>query len=171
MWAKLNDVDRRWIYLLVFVVVGIALIKPMGLSISINTPTKQAYDAVNSLKEGDILFVAFDFDAGSMPEEYPACYSAIRLAFQKNVRVVGAAGWAQGGNIAQVMFSDLATEFKKEYGKDYINLGYKPGGVVFYEKLTVNVADAVAGVDNQGQKIEQFPIMKDFKTIKDAILT
>ncbi len=170
MWEKLNNLDRRWIYLLVLVVVAFALVSPMGLSISINEPAQQAFDAINALKAGDIMYVAFDFDAGSMTEIYPATYSAVRLAFQKNIRVVAAAAWDQGGAMAKMLFADLATEFNKEYGKDYVNLGYKPGGTIFFEKLTRNVNEATAGIDINGTAIDQIPLMKDFKTVKDAKL-
>jgi hypothetical protein len=58
----------------------------------------------------------------------------------------------------------------KVYGVDYINIGYKPGGQVFLEKLATNVRDACAGVDARGTSLDQFPIMRDMKNAKDVAL-
>jgi hypothetical protein len=58
----------------------------------------------------------------------------------------------------------------KQYGVDYLNLGYRPGGQVWLQQLTVNLPDAVGGVDYFGDPIDSYPLAKSLTKIQDVDL-
>ncbi|GAH53702.1 unnamed protein product [marine sediment metagenome] len=45
--------DKRWIYVMLFILVLIPLVRPVGMPISVSKRTKEYYEIVNSLKEGE----------------------------------------------------------------------------------------------------------------------
>ena len=60
---KFFNIDRRIIYVLLAVVVVIPLLKPMGLPFGVTAETQKAFNAVESLKPGDVVVMDFGYDA------------------------------------------------------------------------------------------------------------
>ena len=55
----------------------------------------------------------------------------------------------------------------KEYGVDWVNIGYKGGTNAFSRQWALAV-NAAAGTDFQGNRIEDMPILKNIKNYKDV---
>jgi len=168
---RLQAIDRRFIYVLLALVIAGVLLSPIGLPIRISEETQLVYDAVDSLKPGSVLIISFDYGASNAPELHPSATAMMKHAFRKNIRVVCTALNIEGGMWAADAIKNALSRFPdKKYGVDYVNLGYKPGGQVFLEKFAVNAWDACAGVDASGNKIDQYPIMQSLKSAKDVSL-
>lgn len=169
VWAKLASVDRRVIYTLMILVMVLALLNPIGLAIIPSSDTKKAYDLIEAIPSGSIVYLGFDFSAGGIPELMPAATSIIRQGFRKNLRFVSAGMWQMAGDMADTAFTAVKPDFpNKQYGVDWVNIGYKPGGEVLLQKMLTSVSEAAVGVDHYGNKLETLPLMKEFQTIKDA---
>ena len=57
LMKTLATYDRRWFYLVLFLVVVGPLLQPIGMPISVSPDTEQYYEAISSVEEGDkILF-------------------------------------------------------------------------------------------------------------------
>ena len=88
MWEKLANIDRRVIYVLMIVVVALALLNPIGMAIVPSEETKRAYDFIESLPSGSVIYLGMDFDASAMPELMPALQAVIRQGFRKDLRFI-----------------------------------------------------------------------------------
>ena len=169
MWEKLANIDRRVIYVLMIVVVALALLNPVGMAIVPSEETKRAYDFIESLPPGSVIYLGMDFDASAMPELMPALQAVIRQGFRKDLRFIAGGMWVQAGDMADAGFSIVEEEFPdKQYGVDWVNLGYKPGGEVLLQKMLVSFYDACAGVDHYGNNLNDLPLINEIKTIKDV---
>jgi len=170
-WEKAQSLDQRWIYLLLVLVIAGILFKPVGLAVEIKKETQAAYDAIDKLPASSIMWLGAEYDAASAPELMPAMMSVMRHALRKDVRIVGGAMWEQGGNMIERAWNNIKAEFpNKKYGEHFVNVGYKPGGGIFLQKMLSSVSDAVLGVDARGTQLSQLPLMGEFKTLKDAKL-
>jgi len=169
-WDKLQYVDRRIIYTLLIIGVVTALINPMGLPISISGETEAFYDEINKLQPGDIFYMGMEFSTGGIPELRPAVVVSARLAFSRGAKIVTGAMWIEGAQIGATAVNEVAEEMGKEYGVDYVNLGYKPGGQVFLEKAAYDLWDAAAGVDNRGNSLSDLSLMSEVKSFEDVKL-
>lgn len=169
MWGKLANIDRRWIFALMIVVIALALINPVGLAIVPSDATKAAYDAIESLPNGSIVWLGVEFDAGGITELMPALQAVIRQGFAKDLKFVCGGMWTMSGDMAEQAFSIVPQEFpNKHYGVDWVNLGYRPGNEVLLQKLLTSVYDAAQGRDFRGNSLDSLPLMSQFKTLKDA---
>lgn len=169
MWNKLANVDRRVIYTLMILVIALALLRPIGLAITPSAETKKAYDVVESIPNGSIVYLGFDFSAGGIPELMPAAKSIIRQGFKKDLRFVAVGMWQMAGDMADTAFAAVKEDFpNKKYGVDWVNIGYKPGNEVLLQKMLTSVSEAAVGVDHYGNKLDTLPLMNEFKTLKDA---
>lgn len=169
MWEKLASIDRRVIYALMIFVLALALLRPIGLAIVPSAETKKVYDYIESLPPGSIVYLGFDFSAGGIPELMPAAKSVIRQGFKKDLRFVAVGMWEMAGDMADMAFNAVLKDFpNKKYGVDWVNIGWKPGGEVLLQKMLTSVNEAAVGVDFYQNKLDDLPLMSEFKTLKDA---
>ncbi|MDP2859634.1 MAG: hypothetical protein Q8P50_16910 [Bacillota bacterium] len=167
-WEKAQQVDRRIIYIIMIVTLAAAMIRPVGMAISVNKETQMAYDAVEKLPAGSIVWLGCDFSAGGMPELIPTLQSVMIQGFRKNLRFVAGGMWTMAGNMAEVAWTVVQPMFpNKKYGVDFVNVGYKAGGNVLLEKMVGDAHVAFAGVDHYGKPLKDLPLMNEFKSFKD----
>ena len=161
-----NSTIRTIIYILIALAVMIPLFKPFNMPVPISDPVIKAYDIMEKLKPGDMALFSFDFGPGGKPECYPGAVATLRHAFKKNVKVVAVCLFPEGALFTQKALQTTAKEYNKEYGVDYINLGYKSGEIAALQKMIGNMKEAFP-LDHLGEKTGKFSIMDNVKTIKD----
>jgi len=167
--AGLQRIDRRILYILVAAVVIYAIVRPIGLPIRVNPQTQMTYNFIDSLPAGSTVVLLLDYDASTIPELQTGALAMGRHMFARGIKVIGASMWPQGGNLLTLWWDQLKKEFPdKQYGVDFINLGYKPGGQVWLEGTLSSIPAAVAGIDAFGAPLTQYPIMANIRTAKDA---
>jgi len=168
----MQKIDRRWLYLLVFMSVAIPVVKPMGLPISIGKETEGFFAAIDALNPGDVMILTPEYGAAQVPEVGSMTTSAFRQAMNKGVRVLIFGVWpdGQGPTIAQGACEAISDELGKTYGVDWVNLGYKPGLDVTLKKMVDDVWEAAVGVDIKGNALESLPMMQDVRKAADCKL-
>lgn len=130
VFEKIQSIDRRFIYLLVFVLLSIPLLRPFSLPLEVSGPTQAAYDAVENLPPGSIVMLSTDWEASTQAESAPQTEAMVRHIFGRDLKLIVVGMWPQGNSATEVMLDRLASEMGKTYGIDWANLGYKPGGEV-----------------------------------------
>ncbi|MGE5579332.1 MAG: hypothetical protein ACM3WU_04730 [Bacillota bacterium] len=171
MWEKMSNIDRRWIYGLMIFVIALALIRPIGLAIIPSDATRTAYDLIDALPSGSIVWLGMEFSAGGIPELMPAAQSIIRQGFRKNLRFVAAGMWNMAGDMADQAFSIVEAEFPdKKYGVDWVNIGWRPGYEVLLQKYLLSVDEAAQGKDFYNTALSSLPLMSEFTSLKQAAM-
>ncbi len=168
---RLLNLDRRWIFLFVLASVATPIIIPIGLPVTTTGATRSAFEYVESLKPGDVVWLSFDYGPSSAPENDPMAEAFMRQCLVKNVRVIVSALYPLGGlSLANASVAKVSAEFPEaQYGVDYINLGYKDGAAAVMRRL----GDDIAGVfptDVSGRPIAEFPIMQGLDNIRSVKL-
>ena len=95
-----------------------------------------------------------------------------RHCFSKDLKLIGMGLWPQGIPLNQASMEQAAEEYGKEYGVDYVNLGYKAGGIVVISAVSENIPNTFPQ-DYTGRPIEEFEVMegiRDFDNI-DLIIS
>jgi len=57
---RMLHLDRRWIFLLVFVCVIFPIVIPIGLPVTTTASTRASFNYIESLKPGDVVWISFD---------------------------------------------------------------------------------------------------------------
>ena len=154
-----------------FLLVGIAaflpLVIPLGLPLGVTPSSESLFNAVDSLKEGSVVMLTFDYYPSTLPETEPMSYAALRHLFKKNIRVVTVTTIPLGAlSVMEEVVNNVAREYHKEYGTDYVNLGYKYGYVAVMLGMGRRIAD-IFPRDNYGTKLEDLPLMQQVKNYDD----
>jgi len=125
---RMLKIDRRIIFLVIGLCTLLPLLYPVGLPIKISPEVRGVYDYIEALPEGSVFLLSLDFDPASKPELHPQSIALLRHAFRKNLRVIGMTLWVSGTGMADQLITEVAKEAGKEPGKDYVFLGWSPGG-------------------------------------------
>jgi hypothetical protein len=165
---KLLSLDRRWLFLLVFLGVAIPIIRPVGLPVTTTASTRMAYEYVERLEPGDVVWLSFDYGPSSAPENDPMAEGFMRHCFTKKLRVIVTALYPLGGlGLANNAVAKVTAEFPSlEYGEDYVNLGYKDGAAAVMRRLGQDIVGAFP-TDVRGTPIDTFPIFRGIHSIRD----
>lgn len=167
-WRKLQSIDRRVIYLLLFIVLLIPLINPLGLPLEILPWTRQFYDYVEeNIQPGDLVVLSLDYSVGGAPDIHPQAVAVSKHLAQRNARMAFIAFFPDGPQFAEKIISELETNYGKVYGQDVINLGYLAGGEGAIAAFCGDVK-ATVPKDYRGKPLSEYPNFSDLNTIKDA---
>ena len=163
IFSKLKSIDRRYIFLFIGAAAFIPLIVPLGLPLGVTPSSQNLFNAVDSLKEGSVVMLTFDYYPSTLPETEPMSYAALRQLFKKNIRVITLTTIPLGAlSEMEEVVKNVAREYHKEYGTDYVNLGYKYGYVAVMLGMGRNISD-IFPKDNYDYKLEDLPLMREVK--------
>ncbi|MFH1312041.1 MAG: hypothetical protein ABIJ00_02335 [Candidatus Eisenbacteria bacterium] len=164
--ARLSGIDRRVLFLIILICVVIPLLAGARTKMSITPPVRGLYDAIEGLEPGSYVWLAADYDPGSMPELYPMNISLVEHLFSKDIKVICAALWPPGPPLAQRVFDEMAAKYGKTYGVDYVNLGFKEGR----EAVMVSVAEDMRTAfpeDFAGTAWDSIPMLEGIRNLTD----
>ncbi len=164
---RISNLDRRIIFLTVAIAVIVPLFLPLRLPIEVTPPVQQLYDVIDSMPARSVVLISIDYDPSGAPELQPATLSIMRHCFAKDLRVLVLGLWAPGVPLGVSALEEVAVgEFGKEYGVDFVNFGYKPGGAVTLVNLGRDVHD-VCRQDHNGTPVDSLSMMDDVRAAND----
>ena len=164
---KLLNIDRRWLFLLVFVGVAMPIIMPMGLPVTTTGSTRSAFEFIDGLKAGDTVLISYDYGPSSAPENDPMAEGIMRQCFTKRIRVVICALYPLGGlQLANNSLTKVLAEFPHlKYGEDYVNLGFKDGAQAVMKRMGDDIVGAFP-TDVRGTPLARIPMMKEVRSLR-----
>ena len=163
---RMLKIDRRIIFLVIGICTLIPLLYPIGLPIKISPEVRGVYDHIESLPEGSVFLLSFDFDPASKPELHPQAISLLRNAFRKNLRVVAMTLWVSGTGLADQIITQIARDMGKENGKDYVFLGWSPGNNAVIINMGQNLYKTFPS-DYGGKPTKGLPVLDGVQSLKD----
>jgi hypothetical protein len=168
-YDHLLSIDRRILYGLMFLAVLIPSLLPIGLPIRITPEVQNVYDRIDALPAGSIVMFPLEYDPSTAAELEPMAIAMLRHAFSKNLRVLGLCLSSTGVTLVEKELAGVAREYNKEYGKDYVYLGYQayPGIVIM--TMGENFRTPFP-LDYYGTRLDDIPMMRGVKNYDDVAL-
>jgi hypothetical protein len=163
---RLSRIDRRILYVIILACVIVPLLAGVRTKMSITPPVRGLYDAIDNLEPGSYVWLAADYDPGSMPELFPMNIAYVEHLFSRDIKIICAALWPPGPPLAQRVFDELAPRYGKRYGIDYVNLGFKEGR----EAVMVSVAEDMQATfpeDFAGTPWDSIPMLNGIRGLED----
>lgn len=167
MKFSLHHLDRRIIFVCVFLGVAIPLLFPFPLPVKVTPPVEAVYREVERVaaEKGTIL-VAFDYGPGSEAELQPMAKALLHHCFSRQIKVVAICLWPDAPGLAQEALQVAATENKMVYGVDYAYMGYKPGGASVVLNMGQELRSAF-GQDAWGTPADSLAVLAGVHSLKD----
>jgi hypothetical protein len=165
-YEKIQNIDRKTIYAVVFIVFILPLLRPVGLPLSISDSTAAAYQLISDLDQGGIVWHSIGFNAGSDAEPWPQMIALTKHYMSKGLKIIYFPTMDQGGMYANRIVDTLAKEYGYQYGEDIIVLPFMAGG----ESVIAGLKNfhSVFSHDAYGHPISSLPMMQSFRGMEDV---
>ncbi|MCH8830045.1 MAG: hypothetical protein IID45_10765 [Planctomycetes bacterium] len=181
MMELLKNLDRRWIFLMMFLAVLIPTLFPIPFPEKPSQLAQNVFDEVEKVgttgTDGGKILLAFDFDPPSEGELGPMATAFVRHCCEiwkqqkadgkPTVKLFFIALWPVGpqmidDTIAKVIKADFP---EMVYGEDYVNLGFKSGQEAVI-KVIVTDLRTLYTTDAAGTNIDQIPMAEGVDNIQ-----
>lgn len=165
--TKNTQTERRIIFLVLLIAVALPMIFPIGWKTEVSGYAKMAWELIETTPESSVVIFSFDYDPSTMTELQPMAEAMIHHAWSRNQKVIATALWPQGAQMADQAFSMVRESFpNKQYGVDYVNLGYKVAGIVAIQAMGRSLSE-VFPEDQAGTDYNDIPMLKNIRNLKD----
>lgn len=162
-----TQTERRIIFLVLLVAVTLPLIFPIGWKTDVSGYATMAWELIDSTPASSVVIFSFDYDPSTMTELQPMAEAMIYHAWTRNQKVIATALWPQGAQMADQAFTKVRESFPdKEYGVDYVNLGYKVAGIVAIQAMGRSMSE-VFPKDQAGTAYQDIPMLKNIRNLGD----
>lgn len=168
MEFSIANLDRRWLFLAIAIVVIVPVILKPDVAPEPDQSPKKVFEAIDALPDGAVVLLSADYDPGSEAEIYPMNEAILAHLGRKNIRLVITQLWPQAGPLVRKAL-DRAYPKEKREGIDYVNLGYKTGGQVVILKMNQSIRDAFPE-DVNGTPVDRIPAMEGIRRFADIDL-
>ncbi len=167
----LAHLDRRWVFLLLGVAVLIPVVFRTEFPERPTALTQAVFDRIESMRPGQRVLMAWDYDPASAPELQPMATALAWHAARKDLELYFVTLWPAGlpmvnETIENVIRKDFPAYV---YGEDYVNLGYKSGNEAVIKVVVSKLGELFPG-DVRGQPLSSLPMTRDLKNIRDLDL-
>ncbi len=174
-WLEsLGKVDRRWIFLFIAVAVTIPLLMQRPAPVLPSPIVQDLYDAIDALPAGSRVLLTLDYGPSTIPENTPMANAVARHCMKKDLTLYVMTIWATGPPIIMTLMNEvILSDFpEKQYGVDFVNLGYKVGNQGLIQSLTSDfkaqyTMDAGLGESMPSRPVDQIPMMAPITTLAD----
>lgn len=166
---KLTHLNRQTIYGILALGIILPLLFPLRLPEHVSPPVQRLYDYIESLPEGSAILLSVDFGPDVLPETYPMFLAVLRHALLRNIRVIGICLNPAGIGLGLEGIQKVAKELHKQYGTDYVYLGFKPNLGATMLGLGEDV-HKVFPTDYYGTPIDSLPLFRNVRNYNDIAL-
>ena len=177
-WYFMQNIDRRIIYAILFVILCWTTFKPLKLPITPTDNPKRLYAAVNACPDDGVIFIMGTWGFGTQGENWPQFEALVYDCLKSGKKFAFMGTDPLSIQLYNQITEDTAAEVTKEtgreivYGVDWINFGYKapPGGqgaiTAYYVAFAEDVR-AFVPKDYRDKDIASYPIMKNIRSAND----
>jgi hypothetical protein len=165
---RLLVLDKRILYWIMVIVMAIPFASPIGLPVPIPKYTIDAYTIVDGLPEGSIVSLCV-IGIGTWGEMGPTHIAIMKHCMKNGYKVMLWGLAVDAPNGCELVINGAKNwidEYGREYGVDYVNMGYVAG----IETAVASVASDVKGTfitDEYGTPVEEISLFADLNTAED----
>ncbi len=165
---KLNALDRRWIFIGVFVAVAVPFFIPVSF-VAEPTPTTLTFDRAlgEALNRNQPIVLDVDFGPQTMAEMEPLLQAVLHRVFQSKRPVILLTFMTESAAPLRTVLARMEQTYQLRYGQDYVFLGYASAYAYTMHGLGTSFGNYFHA-DDRGTPIEKLPLMKNVHSLRDV---
>lgn len=163
---RLGKIDTRVIYTLLILVLLFPLVKPLGLPITVSDFTKKSYAVLDGLQTGDKIIMDVGYSVSGASDVQPQTVAILKHLFGKGVRIIFVGNQTDDPMVIESLVKPYEAG-GKQYGVDFVNLGYLAGGENAIAAYCQNLKKSYP-VCFRGQDTTTLPILEGVNSASDV---
>jgi len=178
IFERFLSINRRWVFLILGLVVIVALLLPPSADVRVTTPVNRFYQVIESSDPAKPLIIAVDTPPSGLPELEPMIVGIIHHCFKRSQPVILLTLQMEGVSIAERLVEQVQSSFNRSaaetgdprrirMGKDWVLLGYRAG----FSAVILGLGDDVRNVfptDLYGNYLDEMPLFEDYQNYDDT---
>ena len=167
MIQKLNNIDVRWLYLIMVLAAIYPLLNPIGLPLPITDRVRASFATIDSLQAGDLVFYGIDYSPTQEAEMWPQTLAIGHHLAQKGVKIV-MLNMIEGAYRYEERIRDtiLAEYPNYQYGVNLIALPFTAGREAAFQSI-VSEFKSLYTVDLAGAALTTLPLWNEITGAAD----
>jgi hypothetical protein len=162
IWDKLQNVDRRVFYWILFIALTVPFLSPIGLPITVTPSTQSFYDGLKSIQPGEVVVLSINSGVSAWGDCLPAMIASVHKVYDQGGKLIV---WSIGYTDVDITWAKIKEKLpdvfsKWKEGENYVYFGYCPGQETNVALLATNIR-AIYPKDVKGVSTDQIPLMKD----------
>ncbi len=171
IFEKMLNIDRR----VIFIVIALSTILPLFFTVKLNikadNAAKSFYETIDSLKtkKEPVVLLSAEYGPGTIPELSPMARASFKHLLDIDAKIIVMGLFPMGPPLVMREFDKLLKlpEYNnKQYGVDYVNLGYTAGGAIVIKGMVSSIKSKYP-IDVNGTSLDDIPLMKKVKNFDD----
>jgi hypothetical protein len=166
---KLADIDNRVFYWILFIALMVPFLSPIGFPITIAQNTQELYDGItgDQVDEGEVWIINFGYGVSAWSECHPSVTVCTKALFREGAKIIFV-GIHYDVELTYNKLLDTCSEdfATKEYGVDYVFLGYMTGGESVVAQLASDIK-TVYPQDHFGTPYDDIPMLAGVENVHD----
>ena len=168
-------IDRRVLYILLALVLSAPFLFSVPVPPTVVSPqTRSFYDTIEEIARDPVankklVILCCNYDSGTMAENETQAEAVMRHLMQHHLKfAIFDFAYPQGRELAQQFADSIEKKYNYQYGRDYVNWGYRPtGAIVPLLKSAVRDVPGTLKTDIHGSDLSSIPVMAGVKTVED----
>ena len=167
---KILNLDRRIVWAIFVILLAVPLAYPIGLPLKVDKITQEYYDVIENLEPGAIVFCVIDLEAGLWGELGAQSITTTQHLFDmEGIYFIESLFYrADAQTVFETMILSEVDQKDKEYGKDWVNLGYIEGKETAMSAVGADFL--YPGKDAYGNELSSLPLLQTVKSVDDVDL-
>jgi hypothetical protein len=174
------NADRQLIYVLILAAICVPLIGRFSLKPARMAAADRAFEIVEQVQAapGEVAFVALDFGPSSKAENENQAEVFIEHLMRRRIPIALFSVYALAEPFMEIIPRRVAKRLMDEqpgkqwsYGKDWVNLGYRPGASLLLQSIPKSKdLAALFGKDARGNDVSTLPAFKTVHSVQQVKL-
>jgi hypothetical protein len=164
---RLETIDRRILYWVLFIVLMLPYIRPLGLPITISPTTRALYEELEQVESGEVCLLSINIAVSSWPDCLPSMVACVKTLLRKEAKIIV---WSIDAGDVDITWDKIVSQVPElercTYGEDYVFFGYIPGQEANVALLGSNIRGLLT-LDKYGNHIDELLIMKEINGAED----
>jgi len=166
-WAvRLMALDRRVIFVLIFLATALPLLFPVNLPITASPRVKAAFDTVDRLPAGTYVLMSLDYEPDIKAELQPMSIAVLRHCFRKGLKPIVLTLYPAAPGLIERALAIASEAEGKKRNEDFVFLGYKSGS----QSVILGLGESIRTMfprDFWGTPLDDIPMMKGKNSYAD----
>ena len=164
----LTRINRHWLYGALLAIVVIGLIVPIPLPLAVSPEATRFYDAIENAPKDKLVLVSTLWSASTQGENRPQTQVVLKHLMKRRIRfALIAFGDAQSTTLAQELAEEQARIYKYEYGKDWINLGFRQDIAGTLKGMVRDINETLKTDSVNRRPLASYPVMAGVRNVDD----
>lgn len=169
IWDRLQRIDRRVIYWILFIALMLPFLRPLSLPVSIGPQSISFFEGLRKVKEGDVVIINISGGVSAWPEILPSLVASSKVLIQQKAKIIFWTTFVDGHMTFEKIVEKVPGFKGLTYGVDYVHLGYYTGTEATVARLATDIR-SIFTADYKGTPIDKLPIMKGVNSAKDVAM-